>query len=159
MHAFSRMLSRFQGPGPGGEARQLKLLAIEQDGNHAQFSGDGTVQHPQLYDRDVLAVLPFQSSPTRFVIPVYVMTRDLLTLYEPGAAPSDTTRFDLPDETFRVTLGNLPETANPPTVDSYDPLHDRSTPARLLSREGETGVFEVSASDSPRLLTLDYSGG
>jgi hypothetical protein len=159
MHSFARTLARFQGPGPSGAARQLKLLSIAQDGNHAQFSGDGTDPHPPLYDRDVLAVLPFQSSPTRFVIPVYVMTRDLLTLYDPTAPASDLTRFDLPDETFRITLGNLPEGGTPPSVSAYDPIRDQSTPARLLSREGETAVVELSATDYPRLLTLEYAGG
>ncbi len=137
------LLSQFQGPGPGGEPRQLKLLTIVQQGNHAQFTGDGTSAHPDLYDRDVLAVFPFQSSPTRFVIPVYVMTQDLLTLYRPDASPEDITRFDLPNESFQVTLGGLPATGAPPTVSAYDPLRKQSTPARLISQEGETGVFEV----------------
>jgi hypothetical protein len=86
------------------------------------------------------------------------MTLDMLTLYDPGAPSSDRARFDLPDEMFTVTLTNLPETARPPTVGAYDPLHDASTSARLLSREGTTAVFELTASDYPRLLTLDYSG-
>ena len=158
MSGFRQMLSRFQGPGPEGAARQLQLLSITQEGNHAQFTGDGTAAHPSLYDRDVLAVLPFQSSPTRFVIPVYVMTRDLLTLYEPGQPAGDVQRFDLPQESFRITLGNLPETASAPTVAAYDPLRDTGTPARLLSRHGATAEFEVAATDYPRLLTLDYSG-
>jgi hypothetical protein len=159
MDGFRNLLARFQGPGPGGVPRQVTLRSIAQEGDHAQFAGDGTDAHPNLYDRDVLAVLPFQASPTRFVIPVYVMTRNLLTLYEPGASPSDISRFDLPDETFRITLGNLPETGSPPTVSAYDPLRDRSTPARLLSREGSSAVFEVAASDYPRLLSVDYAGG
>jgi hypothetical protein len=159
MHAFSRMLGRFQGPGPNGGARQLKLLSIAQNGNHAQFTGDGSDPHPPLYDRDVLAVLPFQASPGRFVIPVYVMTRDMLTLYDPGAPASDISRFDLPDETFRITLGNLPETITPPTVSAYDPLRDESTPARLVSREGDTAVFELATTDYPRLLNLEYAPG
>jgi hypothetical protein len=150
------MLARFEGPGPGGPPRQLKLLAIAQDGNHAQFKGDGTAAHPDLYDREVLAVLPFQSSPTRYVIPVYVMTSNLLTLYQPGASRGDIHRFDLPQETFRVTLGNLPETARPPAVSAFDPLSDRATTARLRSRRGDTAVFELVATDYPRLLTVDY---
>jgi hypothetical protein len=158
MNAFRNMLARFQGPGPNGPARQVTLLSIAQEGNHAQFAGDGTAAHPALYDRDVLPVLPFQSSPTRFVIPVYVMTRDLLTLYEPAGSPSDIHRFDLPAETFRVTLGNLPETTTPPSVSAYDPLRDASTPARMVSREGSSASFEVSVRDYPRLLTLDYTG-
>ena len=156
MNGFRNMLSQFAGPGTEGPARQVKLLSISQVGNHAQFNGDGTPQHPALYDRDVLAVLPFQSSPTHFVIPVYVMTRDLLTLYEPGKPSSDVTRFDLPDETFRITLGNLPESEQAPMVSAYDPLRDQSTPAQLLSRQGSTAEFEISATDYPRLLSIDY---
>jgi hypothetical protein len=156
MDGFRRLLARFQGPGPEGQARQLQLLSIAQEGDHAQFAGDGTPAHPSLYDRDALAVLPFQASSTRFVIPVYVMTRDLLTLYRPEASPSDVTRFDLPAESFRITLGNLPEGGGAPTVSAYDPLRDEATPARLLSREGTTATFEIAATDYPRLLELDY---
>jgi hypothetical protein len=156
MSGFRNMLAQFQGPGPGPDLRQLSLLSIAQDGNHAQFSGDGSAAHPSLYDRDVLAVLPFQSSPTRFVIPVYVMTRDLLTLYEPGAPNSDIRRFDLPDETFRITLGNLPETATPPTVAAYDPLRNETTPAKLISQTGHTATVELAATDYPRMLTVEY---
>jgi hypothetical protein len=158
MSSFHNLLSRFQGPGPAGAPPQLKLVSVAQDGNHAQFAGDASSAHPPLYDRNMLALLPFQSSPTHFVIPFYVMTLDMLTLYDPGAPSSDLARFDLPNETFTVTLANLPESARPPTVGAYDPLHDASTSARLVSREGSTAVFELSASDYPRLLTLDYSG-
>jgi hypothetical protein len=158
MTGFRNMLSRFQGPGPHGSPRQLKLLSIAQDGEHAQFTGDGSAAHPNLYDRDVLAVLPFQSTPKRYVIPVYVMTRNLLTLYEPEAPSSDTTRFDLPGELFRITLGNLPATGASPSVSAYDPLRNRSTPAQLISRQGDRAIFEIEATDYPRVLTIDYGG-
>jgi hypothetical protein len=155
--ALRAALARFQGPGPGGALRQLQLLSIAQNGNHAQFTGDGTAAHPDLYDREVLAVLPFQSSPTRFVIPVYVMTRDLLTLYNGGAPATDVTRFDLPDETFRITLAGLPQTSAPPSVSAYDPLHAQATAARLVWRRGTRAVFELAATDYPRILTLEYA--
>jgi hypothetical protein len=158
MDSLRNLLGAFQGPGPGGAARQLELRSISQSGNHAQFAGDGTIWHPSLYDRDVLAVFPFQSSPTRFVIPVYVMTRDLRTLYQPGASAGDIHRFDLPDESFRITLANLPATASPPSVSAYDPLRNQATPAALVSREGTSATFELAATDSPRLLSLDYAG-
>ena len=156
MSAFHELMGAFQGPGPEGPARQLKLVSIAQEGNHAQFAGDGTAAHPTLYDRNVLAVLPFQSSPTRFVIPVYVMTRNLLTLYDPGKAASDVTRFDLPNENFTIKLADLPAGGEAPKVSAYDPLLKESTPARIVSREGETAVFEFAATDYPRLLTLEY---
>ena len=158
MRGFRQMLARFQGPGPTGTARQLTLNAIRQEGNHAQFQGDGTPAHPSLLDREVLAVLPFQSSPSRFVIPVYVMTSDLMTLYRPSAAASDTSRFDLPGENFRITLGNLPETQTAPTVGAYDPLQNCSTAARLVRRHGSEATFEIKATDYPRLLTLEFAG-
>jgi hypothetical protein len=156
MNGLRNMLTQFHGPGPGPDLRQLSLVSITQDGNHAQFAGDGTTAHPNLYDREVLAVLPFQSSPTRFVIPLYVMTRDLLTLYEPGAPTSDIHRFDLPNETFRITLGNLPETTTPPTITAYDPLRNETTPAKLVTQTGHTATIEIAATDYPRILTIEY---
>ncbi len=158
MTGFRNMLAQFQGPGPNGTARQLELLAIAQDGDHTQFSGDGTEAHPTLYDRDVLAVFPFQTSPTRFVIPVYVMTRDLLTLYQPYAPSTDIRRFDMPNETFRITLGNLPSTEAQPIVSAYDPLTNESTPAQLISRSGNQATIEIAATDYPRLLILEFTG-
>jgi hypothetical protein len=156
--ALRNLVAAFQGPGPGAAVRPLSLLSITQEGNHAQFAGDGTAAHPSLYDREVLAVFPYQTAPGEYVIPVYVMTSDLLTLYEPDAPSSDIHRFDMPDEHFRITLGGLPATAQPPTVSAYDPLREEATPARLVSRSGSTAVFEVAASDSPRLLRLSYPG-
>jgi hypothetical protein len=157
MSSLHNLLSRFQGSGLSGEARQLTLQSISQEGNHAQFEGDGTSEHPALYDRDVLAVFPFQTSATSFEIPVYVMTRDLLTDYLPGEPTSNPDRFDLPNENFRITLGNLPETSTPPTVSAYDPIHDQSTPARLLSRSGSQATFEVAATAYPRLLSISFT--
>jgi hypothetical protein len=156
MSGLHNPLSHFQGPGPSGTPAQLKLLSIAQEGDHAQFTGDGTPAHPSLYDREVLAAFPFQTSATRYVIPVYVMTRNLLTLYDTSAASSDVTRHDLPEETFRITIGNLPETATLPAVSAYDPLRNQNTTARLLTREGHTATFEMTATDYPRLLNLEY---
>ncbi len=38
MSGFRDMLAQFKGPGPGPDLRQLSLLSIAQDGNHARFS-------------------------------------------------------------------------------------------------------------------------
>ncbi len=156
MNGFRNMLAQFQGPGPGPDLKQLTLLSITQNGNHAQFTGEDTPNHPNLYDREVLAVLPFQSSPTRYVIPIYVMTRDLLTLYEPNAPTNDIHRFDLPNETFHITLGNLPQTTTPPTITAYDPLRNETTPAKLTTQTGHTATIEIAATDYPRILTIEY---
>jgi hypothetical protein len=158
MSGLHNMLARFQGPGPEGAPRQLKLTSITQNGNHAQFAGDNTPAHPPLYDRDVLAVLPFQTSPTSFAIPIYVMTRNLLTLYQPGAPQTDITRFDLPNETFHITLTNLPPTTTPPTITAYDPLRNTTTPTQLTNWNHGTATIEIAATDYPRILTIDFTG-
>jgi hypothetical protein len=93
------------------------------------------------------------------VIPVYVMTRDLATLYRPAEPASEITRYDLPDEQFRIALGNLPAGSGPPTVSAYDPLRDSFTPARLLSDQGATATFQLAVTDYPRLLILEYGHG
>ncbi len=156
MRAFRNLLAYFRGPGPRGTARQLSLLSIAQEGDHAQFTGDGTAAHPTLYDREVLAVLPFQSSPIRFVIPVYVMTRNLAEIYRPELPPTDLERYDLPAERFRITLGGLPDTRHDPQVSAYDPLLNDYTPAQLVSRRGHQAVFQLSVTDYPRILTITY---
>jgi hypothetical protein len=155
MRAFRNLLAHFRGPGPHGPTRQLRLISIAQKGDHAQFAGDGPGQ-PPLYDREVLAVFPFQTSPTRFVIPVYVMTRNLATVYRPKLPTSDLARYDLPPETFRIKLGNLPKTHGHLSVSAYDPIADRSTFARLVTHKDEEAVVELSATDYPRLLTINF---
>ncbi len=159
MSAFHNLLTHFQGPGPTGPPRQLHLLSITQTGNHAQFTGDGTPAHPNLYDREMLAVFPFQASPTRYVIPIYVMTLNLLTLYQPTAPTTDTHRFDLPPETFHITLTNLPPTTTPPTITAYDPLLNETTPTHLTTYTPGTATIEIAATDYPRLLTINYPSG
>ncbi len=154
--SFRRMLEQFQGPGPEGPTRQLSLLSIAQEGNHAQFAGNGTVGYPNLYDREMLAVFPFQASPTRFVIPVYVMSENLTTLFDTGE-PNGIDSFDLPNENFRITLSNLPETTNPPAVSAYDPIRNETTPARFITRKGNEAIFEIAATDYPRILTIEYT--
>ncbi|HUA11749.1 MAG TPA: hypothetical protein VMA83_07065 [Solirubrobacteraceae bacterium] len=154
MATFRNLVAQFAGPGPGAGARQLKLVSITQQGDHAQFTGDGSAEHPSLLDREVLFVQPFQSSPARFVIPFYVMTRNLKTDYDPSAPASDLARYDLPNETFRVTLSGLP--AGTPTVTAYDPITGSRTPAALVDHSGSTATFEIAATDYPRLLELQY---
>jgi hypothetical protein len=158
LHALHNLLTHLQGPGPQGTPRQLKLTTITQEGNHAQFTGQGTPNHPNLYDRDVLAVLPFQTSPTSYAIPIYVMTRDLLTLYQPSAPTNDPTRFDLPNETFHITLTNLPHTTTPPTITAYDPITNTNTPTQLTNWASGTATIQIAATDYPRILTINFTG-
>ena len=157
MASFRRLTAQMEGPGPEGGARQISLLSIAQEGNDYQFKGNGTAQYPDLYNRDMLAVLPFQSSPTKLRDPRLRDEREPHDDRETKRTRRSLYRFDLPPENFRITLGNLPETKSPPSVSAYDPIRGEQTPAKLISRKGSEAVFEITATDYPRLLSIEYS--
>ncbi len=152
MTAVKDFLQPFSGPDTITAPRSLSLLQIADQGNWTQFTGDGTAAHPPLYNRDVVAFLPFQVDTNKFVIPAYVMTRDLATLYNPAAPSTDVTRYDLPDETYRLTVGGL-NTANL-TVTASDPLTGASVPVTATRLSDTTAVLEIPLTDYPRLITI-----
>lgn len=120
------------------QARPLQVLAIRDTHGHAQFRGDGTPAHPDLYDRDVLAILPYQVNARRFVIPYYVMTRDVKTTLTP--------------EAFTVTLGGLHSVGA--LFSAYDPINDTRLPVQVNSRGLDRVTLTLTAADYPYLLTV-----
>jgi hypothetical protein len=152
MAAMRRMMARFAGPALVS-GRQLSLRSISDVGDEIQFSGDGTSAHPPLYNRDVLAFLPFQVTDNRFVIPVYIMTRNIAKLYRPEAPDSDPSRYDLPPASYQLTIGGVD--GGTASVSAYDPLSDTSAPVTVISRAPDSLVVEMPLTDSPRLLELD----
>ena len=153
MTAIRRFTHAFGEGGPIAEPRSLSLLSVAEQGDWTQFSGDGTQAHPPLYDREVVGFFPFQASPHRFVVPVYVMTRDLATLYQPLAPASDLARYDLPPQEYRLTIAGLEDEHL--RASATDPLTGTSVPVQILSRSAEGVVVEVPLTDSPRLLVLE----
>lgn len=129
--------------------RRLHLTRVADQGGRVQFRGDGTTAHPPLYDRDVLAMFPFQMDAHRWIAPTYVMTRDVAHPYRGGDDPR---RFDLPDEPYRITLKGLDASAA--TAALYDPVTDRRSPARITARRGDSITVELLATDSPRMLSI-----
>jgi hypothetical protein len=120
-------------------ARQLGVVNITAPRNHSQFHGDGTARHPDLYDGEVLAILPFQSNPHRFVIPYYVMTRSLV----PALSP----------EPFQITLSGL--NAARVKIQCYDPMADAYHPASVQGGTGgQSLTITVDATDYPYLLIV-----
>jgi hypothetical protein len=123
---------------PAAPPRPLTLFSVSDLHGHAQFQGDGTPARPPLYDRDVFAFLPFQVNAHRFVIPYYVMTRDVAQ--------------DLPAETFTLLLSGLTGAAK---VAATDPATGQSVPVTVRSQTGGQLQVDVSATDAVRLLTID----
>ena len=152
MTAVKRFTSAFAGPASIGTRRALMVTAIADQANHVQFAGDGTLAHPPLYNRDVVAFLPFQADSNRFVVPTYVMTRDMAKLYNLTAPSTDVTRYDLPPETYRLTVTGVNAAAL--QASATDPLSGQSVPVTVVSRSGSTAVVQLDLTDYPRLLVL-----
>jgi thrombospondin type 3 repeat protein len=157
MMAVRRLSASLTGAGPVGQARALFLNEIGDYEGRKQFEGDGTAAHPPLYDRDVVAFFPYQVNDRRFVIPVYVMTRNIAKLYWPDAPANDRTRYDLPEERFRLSISGLKTNARI-AVRATDPLSGQSIATRIVSQAAATLVVELPLTDSPRLLTIDELG-
>ena len=123
--------------------RPLQVTSISDAHDHRQFDGDGTAAHPPLYDRDVLAILPFEVNAGRFVIPYYVMTRDLTQALAP--------------EVFTISLKGV--NAASIRARAYDPLNDRDVPVTVDSASGNAITLTAVAADYPYLLIIDDDGG
>ena len=120
------------------QTRQLQLDAVSDTHNHFQFAGAGTAAHPNLYNRDVFAFLPYQVNSHRFVIPYYVMTRDVTK--------------NLPPEQFTIQISKLK--AQGATVSGYDPMHERTVPVKIDRRGSNFLKLTLSATDYPYLLII-----
>jgi Concanavalin A-like lectin/glucanases superfamily len=152
MDSVRRLVGGFNGATSISTPRQLSLLEIGDYAGHKQFEGDGTPDHPPLYNREVLAFLPFQVTSSQFVIPVYVMTTNLAKLYKTDGPSTDPTRYDMPPETYRLTIGNVRGTGA--KVSGYDPLKGATVAVKVISRSSNRLVVEMPVTDSPRLLTV-----
>ncbi|HKN93339.1 MAG TPA: hypothetical protein VJU60_03315, partial [Thermoleophilaceae bacterium] len=148
-----RLAASLNGATTISSPRSLTLSDIGDFNGHKQFSGDGTAAHPALYNRDVVAFFPFQVNTHRFVIPTYVMTRSLATVYKPSAPASDPTRFDMPPEWYRLTIDGVDGSAA--NVSATDPLTGDSVGVDAVARTSSSITVDIPLTDSPRLLTID----
>ena len=125
------------------QTRALTVESLSDTHDHYQFPGDGTAAHPPLYDREVFAFLPYQVNAHRFVIPYYVVTRDL--------------RASLAPEDFTLTIAGLRGAGA--QVSAYDPSNDRLVPVKLGAATADHLSLTVTAADYPYLLTVDEGAG
>lgn len=155
MQALKRFMSAFAGPATIPTRRALTLQSVADQGNWTQFSGDGTAAHPPLYNRDVVTFLPFQADTNKFVVPVYVMTRDMGVVLNRSAVTGSAAQYDLPAETYRLTIGGL--NINNLTASATDPDTGASVPVKVVAAANGQATIEMPLTDSPRLLTLQDS--
>jgi len=101
--------------------------------------GDGTIQHPTMYDRDVFMFLPYQVNSNKYIVAYYVGTFDVMK--------------DLTPESFNITI-----TANvdfgSATISTYDPIKNANVPVVVIFNKGNQLTITVTAGDYPYLLTI-----
>jgi hypothetical protein len=121
------------------KTQALQLVSIQDTHNHYQFKGNGTQANPNLYNRDVFTFLPFQVNANKFVIPYYVMTRDI--------------QQDLPPENFTVEIKGINNVAS---VSVYDPTNDKNIPVKVSRNASSNNlILELTATDYPYLLNIN----
>lgn len=121
------------------KTQALQVVSIQDTHNHYQFKGNGTQGNPNLYNRDVFAFLPFQVNANKFVIPYYVMTRDI--------------QQDLTPENFKVEIKGINNFAS---ASVYDPINDKNIPLEVRRNVGSNSLtLELTATDYPYLLSIN----
>jgi hypothetical protein len=146
--AVGRLVRSLSGSTRIRRPRNLSLISVYDDHDHRQFEGDGTASNPPLYNRSVLGFFPFQLDARRWIVPVYVMTRNMAQVRRPGdRGPS---RFDLPPERYWLTIGGLP--SGPLRVTATDPLTGAGVPVELRRLGRGLVQIKLEATDSPRLV-------
>ena len=150
-----RFLSTMSGAQNLSQTSPLSLTSISSYDNAYQFAGNGTANYPPLYNRNMVGFFPFQVTAHKWVIPTYVMTLDLATLYNKSAPATDVTRQDMPPETFSLTINGV--NGSTATAAAVDPLSGNSVPVTITGRTSSSVTVEVPLTDSPRMLTLQDS--
>jgi len=116
------------------------------------FKGDGTEGNPDRFNRDFFVVLPFQLKPDRYAIAYYVMTPDTVKKWKPDGDPLDIATYDMPDQDFEITLGNI-RGANA-HLSVYDPRANKILPAQATGGGDKTLSVRLPAADYPRFLLV-----
>ncbi len=153
MEAVHRLVTAMAGAEPIDIPRELSLRRLTSFTDNIQFEGDSAdpKHFPPLYNREVFAFFPFQVTKTKFVIPVYAMTRDVMNDYDPSS--TEPSRFDLPSEPYELAIAGVD--GNVAAVTASDPLTGLSVPVHVVGRFSDEVVIKVPVTDSPRLLQIE----
>lgn len=133
--------------------RPLKVDSLEEPQPRLVFKGDGTDAHPDVYNREDFAVLPFQLDSNKFAIGYYIITRDMTRTWDSSKEQLDPTRYDMPPENFELTLSNIKGTNA--KVYAYDPITDMKVSVPVLQVTPTTLTVQLETLDYPRFLIIE----
>ncbi len=132
--------------------RPLEIGNITEHKPRLVFKGDGTLAHPDRFNRDDLAILPFQLSEQRFAVGYYVATHNPVHSWQPGKPLLDPARYTMPDQEFDVTIKNVRGISA--AVTSYDPIMDHTDPVKVVASTNHSITVKLQVSDYPRILYI-----
>jgi len=134
------------------EPRALRVDKLVEYKPRLVFAGDGTPAHPHVWNRDWFAFLPFQLTANEYVIPYYVVTLDVTHEWDKTKDPLDPARYDMPDQEFDVTIGNVRGIGA--RVSCYDPLTNRDVPVKTVAATPTSLTVRLRTVDYPRVLRV-----
>jgi hypothetical protein len=132
--------------------RPLQVRELVEYQPRLAYAGDGTPAHPHRWNRDFFAVMPFQLSASKYVIPYYVVTLDMSHTWDATKDPLDPARYDMPPQQYDVTLDNVNGVGA--TVSAYDPMSNAAVPVQIVRGTASSVTVRLHAVDYPRYLVL-----
>ena len=135
--------------------RPLGVSGLVEYKPRLMFKGDGTLAHPDRFNRDDFAVLPFQLSEQKYAVGYYVVTHNMVHEWNPGKSRLDPARYTMPDQDFDLTLTNL--RGLEASVSSYDPLTDKSVSVKVVKATKTSLTVRAPTTDTPRFLIISES--
>lgn len=133
--------------------RPLRVDALVEHKPRLVFAAEGTKARPHKWNRDYFAALPFQLSAKKFVVGYYVAFPNATHSWNSGLHALDAARYDLPDQEFDITIGNV--AGRGARVSAFDPLNHKSVPVKVLSSTLTNLAVRVVCSDYPRFLIIE----
>ena len=152
LEALGRAAKLMKTGKPLAVTRPLTVARLVEEKPRLVFRGDGTPAHPDRYHRDDFACLPFQLDADRYAVAYYVVTRNMGHVWNQDRDALDPARYDMPDQTFQLTLSNV--RGQGAKVSVYDPMTDREMPVQAPASSATTITVGVPTADYPRLLII-----
>ena len=141
---------------PIKDVRPLSVTKLVEEKPRLVFKGDGTPAHPDRFNRDDFACLPYQLSANSFAVAYYVVTRNMGHEWAKDRDVLDPARYDMSEQTFQLTLANV--RGQGAKVSAYDPLLDREVPVKTLAAGAKELTVSLPTVDYPRVLIIRETG-
>jgi len=136
MRAIRNLVHAFRGSVALPKTDPLRIEVVALGPQSKVFDGDAA--HPPLWERDLLAVLPFQIDRDRHVIAVYVMSRDAVKPFPPAR--------------FRVKFTGV----KGKEVEAVDVLTGAPVNFRANDLGGDGLELTLDATDAPQLIRIGH---